>query len=63
MAYSAAKKESNKRSDAKYAQILIKPYKAEAEEIRNAAQAAGKSLQGFILEAVREKIQRETPER
>lgn len=59
MAYNAAKAASNKKSDAKYMQILIKPYKERGEEIRTAAAAAGMSLQGYILQAVAEKMQRE----
>lgn len=60
MAYSAAKAASNKKSDEKYSQMLLKPYKAEAERIRTAAQAAGQSLQGFILQACRERMERDS---
>jgi len=59
MAYNAAKAASNKKSDAKYSQLLLKPYKEEAEEIRVAAAAAGQSLQGYILQACRERMERE----
>ena len=59
VAYSEAKAASNKRSDAKYQQILIKPYREEAETIRTAAADAGQSLQGYILQAVRERMERE----
>jgi uncharacterized protein (DUF1778 family) len=59
MAYNDAKRESNKRSDAKYMQILVKPYKAEGEQIRAAAAEAGQSLQGYILQAVRERMERD----
>lgn len=59
MAYNAAKAASNKRSDAKYAQILLKPYKEEAETIRAAAAASGQSLQGYILQATRERMERD----
>ena len=59
MAYNAAKAASNKKSDAKYSQLLLKPYKEEAEEIRAAAVAAGQSLQGYILQACRERMERE----
>lgn len=59
MAYTAAKAASNKKSDAKYGQILIKPYKEERELIRAAAAAAGQSVQGYILQAVRERMERE----
>jgi uncharacterized protein (DUF1778 family) len=40
-------------------QILIKPYKNQGAEIRAAAAQAGKSLQGYILEAVAEKMERD----
>ena len=60
MPLSEAKRASNKRSDAKYQQLLIKPYKAEAEKIREAADKAGQSLQQYILQAVRERMQRES---
>lgn len=59
LAYNAAKAASNKKSDAKYAQILLKPYKEEAETIRAAAAASGQSLQGYILQATRERMDRE----
>ncbi len=59
MAYNEKKKESNRRSDEKYSQILLKPYRAEAETIRQSAAAAGQSLQGYILQAVRERMDRE----
>lgn len=52
MAYNEAKKISNKKSDAKYSQILLKPYKADAERIRQAAKDAGLSVQRFILTLV-----------
>lgn len=60
MPLSEAKKASNKRSDAKYQQLCLKPYKAEAEAIRAAAARSGQSLQQYILQAVRERIQRES---
>ena len=60
MAYNAAKAASNKKSDAKYSQVLLKPYKQEAEQIRDAAAAAGQSLQGYILQAVRERMERDS---
>lgn len=59
MAYTDKKRESNKRSDAKYSQILLKPYKADADNIRAAAAAAGQSLQGYILQAVRDRMQKD----
>lgn len=56
MPITQAKAEGNKRHIAKLDRIMIQPSKAEGERIRAAAQAAGKSLQGFILDAVREKL-------
>ena len=35
---------------------MVRPYKEEAEEIKDAAKAAGQSLQGYILQAVRQKM-------
>lgn len=59
MPLSEAKKASNKRSDAKYMQILLKPLKSDGQEIRVAAIDAGQSLQGYILQAVHERMERE----
>ena len=59
MAYTAAKAASNKKSDQNYGQILLKPYKAERDQIRAAAAAAGQSVQGYILQAVRERMERD----
>ena len=56
MAYNEAKAASNKRSDAKYMQILIKPYKEHGAAIRAAADAAGESLQRYVLEAVDQRM-------
>lgn len=39
--------------------MLIKPYKAEGTAIRAAAAAAGQSLQGYILQAVRARMEQE----
>lgn len=54
-----AKKKSDARHNAKLDQIMVKPYKAEGEAIRAAAKEAGQSLQGYILQAVRERMERE----
>ena len=51
-----AKKASNAKHAAKLAQISIKPSKEEAEAIKAAAKAAGESAQGYILQAVRERM-------
>lgn len=45
----------NRRQDS----ITIRPKKEEGAEVRAAAAAAGQSLQGYILQAVRERMERE----
>lgn len=54
-----AKLEGNARHMATLDNIMVRPPKEEGQQIRAAAAAAGKSLQGYILEAVREKMERE----
>lgn len=49
-----AKKDGNARHIAKLDVIKIQPYKEEGAAIRAAAKAANKSVQGYVLEAVRE---------
>lgn len=56
MALTDAKKASDARHNAKLDQIMIKPYKGEGGAIREAAKTAGQSLQGYILQAVRQKM-------
>lgn len=56
MALTEAKKASDARHNAKLDQIMVKPYKEEGEAIREAAKTAGQSLQGYILQAVRQKM-------
>lgn len=41
---------------AKLGNIMVRPYKEEAEEIKDAAKAAGQSTQGYILQAIRQKM-------
>ena len=45
----------NKRQD----NIMIRPGKEEGAEIRQAASNAGQSVQGYILQAINERIERE----
>ena len=59
MALTEAKRASNRKSDMKYQQILLKPYKEDGQLIREFASAAGQSVQGYILQAVRERMDRE----
>jgi uncharacterized protein (DUF1778 family) len=53
------KRASNDRYNATCDYISIRPKKDVGEGIRAAAAAAGMSLQGYILQAVREKMERE----
>ena len=53
------KKITNARYTAKCDQIMIRPIKDKGTEIRNAAAAAGQSLQGYILQAVEDRMQKE----
>ena len=53
MAVSEAKRRGNDRYNAKCDYIAVKPLKDEGTQIREAAAAAGMSLQGYILQAVR----------
>ena len=53
MALSAKKRASDARHLAKLDQLMVRPYQAEGAQIRQAAAAAGQSLQGYVLEAVR----------
>lgn len=39
--------------------IMVRPTKDEGAEIRAAAAAAEQSLQGYILQAIRERMERE----
>ena len=59
MALSEKKAISDKRHLDKLDKIKIQPYKAEGQQIRAAAAAAGQSLQGYILQAIRERMNRE----
>lgn len=46
----------NKRQD----NIMIRPSKEEGQVIRDAAKQSGQSVQAYILQAVRERMQRES---
>lgn len=64
MPVSAKKRISNDAFNAKCGRVEIRPQKPIAEDIRSAAALAGQSLQGYILQAVRERMTRDgfTPE-
>lgn len=53
-----ANKDAVKKYQEKCDAIMLRPPKAEGAEIRQAAAAAGLSVQAFILQAVREKIKK-----
>ena len=57
---SKAKLEGNARHQAKLDRIVIQPYKAQGEQIKAAAAAAGQSVSAYILQAVRERMERES---
>ncbi len=54
-----AQKRASTNYNRKQDNIMIRPKKEEGATIRAAAAAAGKSVQGYVLEAVREKMQRD----
>ena len=57
-----AKREGNKRHQLKLDRIVIQPSKEEGERIRAAAAESGESLQGYILSAVRDRMERDKAE-
>ena len=54
MPVSAAKRRNNDNYNAKCDAITIRPLKPQGTAIRTAAEAAGQSLQGYILQACTE---------
>ena len=56
---SEAKLAGNARHMAKLDRIVIQPYKEEGDAIRNAAATAGDSVQAYILQAVRDRMEKE----
>ena len=60
MAISENKKASNARYMGKLDNIMVRPTKDEGAEIRAAAAAAEQSLQGYILQAIRERSGKKT---
>ena len=59
MPISEAKRRNNDKYNAKCDYIAIKPLKPIGEQIRKAASDSGKSLQGYILEAIDRKMAEE----
>lgn len=59
MPVSESKRKNNDSYNAKCDRIIIQPRKERGHEIRAAAAAAGQSLQGYILQAIAERMERE----
>lgn len=59
MAVSARKRLNNDKYNAKCTQINLKPLTPEANAIKAAAKASEQSIQGYILQAVRERMAKE----
>ena len=59
MPITEAKKRNNAKYNAKCDVINVRPLKPEGAAIRAAAEASGKSLQKYILEAVRARMEQE----
>jgi len=55
----ASKRAGNDKYNAKCDRIVIQPMREEGAAIRAAANAAGRSLQGYVLDAVRAQMQRD----
>ena len=58
--------EAEKRAVATYQKsrdnMMVRPTKEEGQQIRQAAASAGQSVQAYILQAVRERMERDTEE-
>ena len=54
-----AKRAGNARHQAKLDRIVIQPEKEEGTIIRHAADNAGQSVQGYILQSIKERMERE----
>lgn len=55
--------EAVKRHQQKTDSIMLRPYLAEGQAIREAATRAGQPVSVYILDAVRERMNRDEPER
>lgn len=56
MPVSAARRRTNDAYNAKCDYLSLRPLKPEGAAIRAAAAAAGQSLQGYVLQAVRDRM-------
>lgn len=59
MPVSENKRKSNDKYNSKCDYISLRPIKEKGETIREAAKQAGQSLQGYILQAVEERMERD----
>lgn len=59
MAISKNKRKNNDNYNKKCDYISIRPLKERGEQIRQAAKLAGQSLQGYILQACAERMERD----
>lgn len=62
MASTEAQKRAVKKAQAKCDAIMLRPPKEEGTAIRAAAAAAGQSTQQYVLQAVRDRMEREAGE-
>jgi uncharacterized protein (DUF1778 family) len=54
-----SRRRANDKYNAKCGRIELRPVQEESDQIRAAAAEAGQSLQGYILQAVRERMERD----
>ncbi len=54
-----SRRRANDKYNAKCGRLELRPLREDVEAIRAAAAAAGQSLQGYILQAVRERMERD----
>lgn len=59
MPLSEARRRGNDKYNAKCDRIIIQPLKDKGAAIRQAAQTAGESLQGYILRAIDDRMERD----
>lgn len=55
----ASRRKANDKYNARCDSITIRPLKDKGTAIRTAAQTAGESLQGYILKAVEQRMERD----
>ena len=60
---SEARKRANAKYNAKaYTKLMVRIRKEDEEEIRAAIEASGESVNGYILKAIRQRMERERKE-